>query len=233
VSVRLRCAAWLVAVLLPCAAVADPGQLAASVTLESDNRLRGVSLNDQRPALRLGLGYDHPSGWFAGASAANARLEGGEAGVELVGSVGRAWRTGGGPSWELGTSAAHFSADAGYDYVEAFGGVTIGPWNARLSISPDYFGRHVRTAYAELNGAFGLGDGLRLFGHLGALGRLGGAMSGPAAQRGRQDAQLGVGLRVQAWDLQLAASARNGGPGYPALYETRRRAVVLSASLLF
>lgn len=234
----VRSSRWrtaLVALPLLLLTAAARGQFSASVLAESDYRFRGVSLSDEDPDLHLSLAYDHASGWYAGASATGVELEPRQRDAELLGYLGYAQRpTGPGtrPAWELGAAVAHFAGAAHYDYLEVYAGVLEQRWNARLYYSPDYFGRGVRTAYAELNGGWPLAPTLRAFGHAGALLRLAGPAP-PGAQRWRYDTRVGLSLAVDACELQLAwVWSSRGGP-YPAAYEHKRSAVVLSASYFF
>lgn len=210
-------------------------QLGASLAVESDHRFRGVSLSDGQPDLQASLAWDHPSGWYAGASVSGAEIERGRRGLALLGQVGRAWRDGlpGGLGGELGLSAAHFTASAGYDYTEAYAGLLGDGWSARLAASPDYFGRGTHSLYAEFEAVRSLtAQGRwRGFAHLGALQLSGGP---PALARSRIDARIGFGLNLGEFDLQAAWVAASRVATYPAADETqRRRTVVLTVAAFF
>lgn len=218
--------------LLPlCLAGSASAQMAISVTAESDYRFRGVSLSDEKPSLHLSLGYDGASGWYGGATAATVELEPDRRIAQLLGYAGYAARAASGLGWELGATQAHFDGSSRYDYGEFYGGLNGQGWNARLYYSPSYFGRGVRTAYAELNGGWPQEGLLRLFAHVGALLPLGSSQGSP---RNRYDLRLGVSAAlVRSGEVQLAwVAASRGGP-YPAIYEQKRGALVLSASLFF
>ena len=125
----------------------------------------------------------------------------------------------------------HFSGDASYDFVEGYVGVLGERWVARLHLAPDYFGRHVTTVYAELDGHTLLDERLRVFAHAGAIVRVAG--DGAGASRSRADVRLGVGWAMRGLDLQIAwLAATRGGP-YPAVYDKRPTAWVASASYSF
>ena len=50
-------------------------QTSGSATIVSDYRYRGVSLSEGHSAAQITLGYDSPSGWYAGGFASSARLD--------------------------------------------------------------------------------------------------------------------------------------------------------------
>jgi uncharacterized protein (TIGR02001 family) len=204
-------------------------QVGAGLTLESDYRFRGVSLSGGQPDLHLNLAWDGANGAYAGAAATSVELERGPRRGQLIGYLGVARATGG-VGWEVGASAAHFVAAAGYDYAELYAGLLAGGWNARLSFSPDYFGQGARTLYAELNADRALEAPWRVFAHLGALGAIGGAA---ASTRPRYDLRVGLGATYDAWDLQLAWVEAGSGDIYPTPYPAKRRGLVLSVARFF
>jgi uncharacterized protein (TIGR02001 family) len=224
--------AALVAAALACALTAAQAQLGASITAVSDYRFRGVSMSDAEPALLLGVVYDARGGSYAGASLTRVALSRGQRYTELVGYAGRVVETCFGAGWEIGAVASHFGGDASYDFIELYTGLVAERWNTRLYLSPDYFGRGVRTAYAEWNGHWPLGADVRLIGHAGVLGGLGGA-AGSDSHRARLDTRLGIGISRGSADLQFAwVAASRGGP-YPAVYDTRRSGWLFSASFAY
>lgn len=85
-------------------------QLAASVTLESQYRLRGIALTNDEPDARIEFSYDHPSGAYAGVS-----LTGGETvhdefrGLGLAAFLGFAEKTASGVSWDLGATISEIN----------------------------------------------------------------------------------------------------------------------------
>ena len=208
-------------------------QLAASLSLDSDFRWRGVSLSDGRPAMSLDLSYDHSSGAYVGAS--GMIEEAPQAGVRFLGDVeyaGFAARSGGGPAWDIGVSHSEFETysygDYRVGYTELYAGVTSGRLSAHLYYSPDYFGEGMRTLYAELNGAVAPATDWRLFGHLGALTPLSGGAEG---QRERYDLRAGLARAFRRIELRAAFTAVRGGRTPPD--EPARQAVVVGASLFF
>jgi uncharacterized protein (TIGR02001 family) len=204
-------------------------QVGGSVALESDYRFRGVSLSGENPTGHLSLTYDHPSGWYAGASLAGAEVAPGPLRAALTAYAGFVRRTGPTGAWELGATVNRFSGTSGYDYGEVFAGFIAERWSARVYFSPDYFGRGVQTAYGELNGALPLTRDLRTFAHLGVLARLSGN-SVDGFDHARYDARVGLGLRVADFDVQLAWVDTSQSARYVGTYQQRRSTVVLSAS---
>jgi uncharacterized protein (TIGR02001 family) len=214
-------------------------QLGATVGFDSDYRFRGVSLSDSKPSLRLTVNHDVETGAWAGtylgASLTRAAVRD-DTYVQTTAYAGYVTRPSDGRSLEVGLNASHFSGEAsGYDYAELYAGVLAPQWSLRLSYSPDYFGRRVRTLYADTSAHHMLAEGTRLFGHVGVLLPIGGAgrREGPDTDRARTDVRVGIGWTLQALDLQLAwAAATSGGP-FPAVYAGRRSTWLLSATYSF
>lgn len=207
-------------------------QLGASVAVDSDYRFRGVSLSESKPSLRLSLNYDAPDGWYAGASATRVELAQGDRYAQLLGYAGWVTPPVDGGRFEFGATYSHFTGDSTYDYAEAYAGLLAERWSARLYYAPDYFGRHVRTAYAEFNAHLLLNEHARLFGHVGVLAPLGRADrdGDGGARKARLDLRAGAALVLRDWELQFAwVAAARGGP-YPAVYGGRRDAWVLGVS---
>ncbi|MFC3550299.1 TorF family putative porin [Lysobacter cavernae] len=207
-------------------------QVSGNVAVVSDYRFRGVSLSDDRPALQLGIAYDHPDGWYAGAFASSVRPApqvGGDA--QLLAYLGHAWRLRNGLSWEAGVEYAMLVGASDYDYPELYVGLASEHLGARF-----YFARHfggVPVVYAELNGTHALSERTRLLAHLGWLRRGAGETALPL-ERERFDLRAGIGLALSGFDLQLAwvLSEGHGGrfPIYPSARPADRSGWVLSLS---
>ncbi|HJW12985.1 MAG TPA: TorF family putative porin [Albitalea sp.] len=219
--------------LLAGMATSASAQTAASVTVESDYRFRGVSLSNLKPDLRVNLAHDDASGWYAGASGTRVQLDSQQRQAALFVYGGFARRALPGLAWEIGATAAHLGDGSRYDYGELFGGVIGQRWNARAYVSPSYFGSGTRTLYAELNGGLPLVPPLRLFGHVGALWRLSGGPSDDASRRARSDVRVGLAAGVDAVELQLAWVRGDRSGLYPIAYGRQRSAWVLSAAYFF
>lgn len=212
------------------AVVAAPAQaqLGATLAVDSDFRYRGVSLSDSRPRERLTVNYDAARDWYAGASLTRATLAFLDTYAQTTGYAGWVTRAEGGRRIDVGVQATHFAGASGYDFGEVHAGVLAERWNARLYLSPNYYGRHVRTGYAELNGQRPVGAHARVFAHLGALVPIGGAEGD--ARRSRFDVSAGAGFVVDGWDFHLAAVVATRRGPYPAVYAGRRAALVAGLS---
>ena len=179
-----------------CLALPARAQLSGSASLASDERLFGLSLTDGRPVLRVSAAYDHPSGFYAGASVA-AHDPAREA-ARILGHteyIGFARRTPGGLSWDAGVNNVDLTLylDRKYriEYNQFYVGASKGALDAHLYVSPNYPNRSAGTAYLDVNGAVRPVEGWRLSGHAGAL--IG--LSGRDLQddrRTRYDVKLGV-----------------------------------------
>ncbi|HEY1448609.1 MAG TPA: TorF family putative porin, partial [Caulobacteraceae bacterium] len=66
-------------------AVPAHAEVGVSAALESDDRLRGVSLSDGNPVFSLNVSYDHKSGIYGGVSATAVATD--HSGVEMLGDV--------------------------------------------------------------------------------------------------------------------------------------------------
>jgi len=220
------------AVLLLGLAGSACGQTALSLTAESDFIFRGISLSDAKPDASLNLDYDSASGWYAGALATAVEFDPGQRRAALFGYAGYAQRTTAGPAWEIGVTAAHFAGDSGYDYGEAYAGLLGQGWNARVYLSPSYFGSGVTTLYAEVNAATSLSPAWSLFGHVGALAPAGGGEP-TDSRRSRWDARLGVSVTIGPAQLRLAWVGATRGGVYPTSYADPGSTLVLSATCFF
>jgi uncharacterized protein (TIGR02001 family) len=182
-------------------------QISGQVSVASDNVFRGVSINDNRPTAAAELNYDAAAGWFAGGQVAQTRFYGeSHSNPEIVVDAGYAHAMTSGLSWEVGATYSTFPNFTFWNYAEGFVGILSDNWNARLSWSPNYFGRHQHTAYAEFNYSHPLGDRLRLLTHVGAV-------HADAAQNlGSNrafDASIGLGARVSNVNIQMNWIATN------------------------
>jgi uncharacterized protein (TIGR02001 family) len=209
-------------------------QAGGSIALLSDYRWRGVSLSDERPTFQLSASYDHPGGWFGGASLTGVVLGPyDQPQLQLLGYAGYAGRLSERLGWEAGATGVHFGVDSRYDYGEAFAGLSGERWTMRLHYAPDYFGRGMRTVYGEFNVGVPLSALVRATAHAGALVRVGGA----AAEDGRTnlDASLGLALARDAWEVRLDWVAGGRSSVYPTGYgrAAANGTLVLSASFAF
>jgi uncharacterized protein (TIGR02001 family) len=202
---------WALALAAGLAATASMAQVSGSASVVSDDRVRGVSLSDGKPAVQLDLAYDHPSGLYAGAFASSiqfyddARHE-----LQLTGYGGYAQRLRDGWSVDAGAEYSSFSGGDGYDYVELHAGITGSAVSARLFFAPNYFGQSVHTLYGELNGSYALTERFRLIGHAGILQLVAGANDQNGGSHPHGDFLAGVEARWQPFSLQLSRIAGDG-----------------------
>lgn len=208
-------------------------QTSGSVTLLSDYRFRGLSLSDGHPTAQLGLNYDSPQDWYAGAQLAGADLRERDM-AQLMAYGGLARRLASGWSWEAGASLSHFSRAHDSEYGEWYAGVAAQRLGLRVYYSPHYLGRDLRTAYVEANGFYPLHEQFKLVAHAGALRYL---PRGGADLPVRYDARLGVATTLGDWNMQLAwvaASSREPGEGASPYYTApSKQALVLSVAYSF
>ena len=207
---------WALALLTALAASTSIAQVSATASVVSDNRVRGVSLSDGKPAAQLDVSYDHDSGWYAGAFGSNVKFyRGSPQESELIGYAGYARRLERGWSVDAGLSRATFIGDADYDYWELHAGVTSEAVSARLHFSPNYFGQSIHTVYGELNGSYRLTDRFKLIGHAGLLQAFAGATD-RAGSHPHADLLAGIDIRAQPFTLQVGRVFSDGaGRVYP------------------
>jgi uncharacterized protein (TIGR02001 family) len=223
----------LLASLLPAAARA---QLAASVSLESDYRVRGYSLTGGRPALSLGAFYDHPTGAYAGATLVAGQTP--NSGAEVLGhiaSVGYAARTSGGHTWDLGVSNLELKdheprTPRKIRYSEVYAGVGNDNLSLRVAYSPRYIRSGLKTVYVDLNGAVRPRESWRVFGHAGVLMATDGRLAG---RRWRYDLRAGVAREFRRGDLYLAVTTRTPDHPPPGVRARDRNALVVGANYFF
>ena len=210
-------------------------QIKASASLESDYRLRGLSLTDGRPAISLNLAYDHPSGIYLGGSAvAQSTENSGLKALSRVAYIGYAATWGAGQSWDVGISDDRLSIYAGralsFHYTELHLGVSKDQFSAHIAYSPNYFIKGSQTLYLDVNDAIPLNADWRLFGHVGVLAPL----SGPLWRQGRRerfDVQAGVSRQFRNCDLHATWTGSFPGPRSAA--RPSRPGLAVGATLFF
>lgn len=164
-------------VILALAAVPAFAQVTGSVAVHSDYRHRGVSYSERDPAAQFTLAWDHPVGFFAGASATSVKIESGYTDTRLqalyyVGYVGELVEK---INWEAGVLRYTYPGSKSvpsWDYTEWYVGLDRDNSSLRVFQSPDYFAEGGRSWYVDAGHAIPLRGGLSLTMHLGFL-RLG------------------------------------------------------------
>lgn len=192
------------------------GQIAGSVTVQNDYRLRGQTLSDERAVAILNLSYDDPSGFYGEISAAGGfdrddrfKL------VGIVGNIGYAHPITHRLSIDGGVIqtryAPSFNREHATGYTEVYAGFQTGMFASHLYFSPSYFGRNDPTMYGEVEATMRPADRLRLNMHLGALVYLD-PPPGPLSRTTQYDWRLTALRRMGPLDLSLSLSG--GGPGH-------------------
>jgi uncharacterized protein (TIGR02001 family) len=219
----------LILVLLVAAAPVR-AQLSGSLMLLSDDRFRGLSRSDGHPSLRAALAYDAAGGWYGGGALGRVALWPGDRRWQATAYGGRSERLSAALAWELGLAAVHFDGATGYDYAELYAGLLGERVQARLSLSPDYFGRGAASAYAELDARWPLTAAVQLQGHAGWLSV---SRSPEYGRRQRADLRLGAAWNLRSMSWQLAWSGAGRGGPYPVAHDGRRSGWSLGLSLFF
>jgi uncharacterized protein (TIGR02001 family) len=212
-------------------------QVAATVAIDSDYRVRGVSFSDDKPAASLSLSYDHGDGLYAGVTGVAGQTD--AEGIKPLGyqaNLGYARRMAAGWSVDVGVSTARYAQylypRRSLGYCELYAGVATGPVSTHLYWSPDYLGQHVQTLYGEIEGVVAVSPNLKLFGHAGLLAPLNGQGS-QATRPPRYDVRAGLALDVSQAELRLAWSHAQAAPGDLPGYFHGGNAVTASAAWSF
>jgi uncharacterized protein (TIGR02001 family) len=224
-------------VLSPLVAAPAMAQVAVSVSADSDDRFRGVSLSDSKPVLSATIAWDHASGAYAGGSVIG--VEGPASDPQALGYVvyvGLSERVNTGLAWDVGVTNSHYTEPTSdrytVDYTEVFAGLVADNFSARLYFSPSYFGDGAQTLYLDVDGAVRPARHWRLFGHLGALTTVGG-VAGLGSHRAYLDARAGVAFEFRSCELRLAWTVIGPEPDYPSGYPQGRDALVVGATYAF
>lgn len=211
-------------------------QWSGQLSVTNDERWRGRSLSEGRPAATLSVGYDDRSGIYADASATAAALPGGPAVVSAGVDAGYAWHLRGGPVLDLGLtrrefrSAATMPRDAGYS--EVYAGIGGRSLSARLHYSPDYLLRHTSTLYGTLDGVVRPVPGWRLLAHVGAMQFLG-SLPQYSTDRTQFDYSVGVARRIGPFDGQIAWTGGAPGTDFYRGRDRSRQAVTFALAFAF
>ena len=148
-------------------------QVAGSINLETDYRLRGYSLSAGRPTATAQIGYDHRSGLYVNAAATGVARRDEPALLGHQVNAGFARQLG--PTWSIDAGLLRsdyrprYRGGPALHYTEAYVGLTVRRITARLSYSPHYFYKDTETLYGEVGAAVQPSPKWRLNAHVGAL----------------------------------------------------------------
>lgn len=231
---RRRALAIAVGLGVVTAATTAHAQLSGSLAVDTDVRLRGISITGRDPALTLAATYDDPSGLYLGASA--VLREPGRSGAELVGhaeSAGYAFRTSDGLAVDLGLTNQDYRlygpTTFRLRYSEAYAGVSRDGYGVRVYVSPNYLRAHSASVYLETSAVFRPAERWRLTARGGIFKRLSGAPS--AARPTRYDVALGVAREFRRGEVRLTWATAFPAP--PPRDSRSRPALAGGASLYF
>jgi uncharacterized protein (TIGR02001 family) len=219
-------------VVEPARAQVAGAQIGGAISVQSDYRYKGISLSNRGPAFTLDLTFDHPSGFYAGASTIAAPHDGGINSLGFIEYAGYASPRRGGVGWDVGINnqnLAYFYEGKRFplDYSEAYVGVISDNVSARLHYSPNYLRPGWAALYAEVDGSLKPAENWRLFAHLGTTAPIG----NPGGRRQRFDARAGVARRFGPFEVQASVTATTPNP--PATTPPERSAFVVGATWFF
>lgn len=225
--IRARARERAHAVLVPALvlfAIASPAsaQVGATLSVQSEERLRGEAISDGRPVATLELADDLPGGFYLGGSGSVVLTrEDGPRPFALRANAGYAYTIRPDLTLDLGIGHGGYReynrSGHGASYTEVYAGLAGRVLSGHVFVSPGYFRRDEPTLYADLDAAADLDRRWVLLAHAGALTRLGG--HGGDEPGLRVDWRLGLRRRLGRFDLDAAwvgyrtLGARYGTPG--------------------
>jgi uncharacterized protein (TIGR02001 family) len=230
---------FLAGLLIAAVFIVSPAaaQLAATVAVQSDFRLRGLSMNGGGPVLSGILSYDHPSGLFAEASATGGDTR--RFGGQFLGHSARVGYSGRlTPSLAVDLGAAHtrliWRVDRAFSgsYPEVFVGLSTEAASVRVSYSPSYLKAGDAALYVEANGGFRLAGPVRISGHAGWLTPLS-SPRGNFLPAPRHDVSFSVVAALRQVDLQISAIHSGADAAYLQPRGQSANALVVGAALHF
>lgn len=210
--------------------------VSGSFTLASEDRFRGRAVSQERPTATLDLAYDAGNGLYLGGVAKAVAAPVGPRALGGQVYAGYARRLESGPGLDAGVVYSsytdYYRGLSATQYGEAYVGLFASGMSARLYYSPNYFDAHIKTVYAELEGALHPADQWRLTGHLGLLTVIRGKRPLGVATS-QYDWRLGLARTLSAYEVQLAWTGAGPDPDYYAGRPHSRQAAVLSVSRRF
>jgi uncharacterized protein (TIGR02001 family) len=211
-------------------------QVAGSLAIESDYRVRGYSLSEGRPAATAQFGYDSVTGLYANAAATFYFDRGDPRWLGSQVNIGYSRRLGPDLSLDAGLARSDYRGeDAGpaRNYTEAYVGLATRRLTARLFYSPDYYRDHVSALYAEAEAGFEPADEWRISGHVGALAYLGSARPFAGRRDLLFDWRASLGRTFGAAEIHAAVSGGSPRHEYYRGRERDRTGITVGASWAF
>jgi uncharacterized protein (TIGR02001 family) len=196
-------------------------QVALEAAVQSDYRLRGYSASNGHAVASVSIGYDDPSGLYAG-GVVSGMIAGGDPHILLLeGHAGYALRLSPDVSLDLGGSHSQYYFGYGtsrnYQYSEAYVGVALPHVSARVSFSPNYYFADTPMLYTELNGGMEPAPNWFLSAHAGALVYLKGGSYGLPDER--FDWRVGASRQFGPYGVHLELSGRIQGEDSPYAHD--------------
>jgi uncharacterized protein (TIGR02001 family) len=197
-------------------AVATPAraQVAGSVDLQTDYRVRGYSLSAGHPTAAARIGYDDASGFYLNALAIGEWSGDHPRFLGVQGNIGYAKRLTRTLTIDGGVLRTDYRPDYPFrrerGYTEFYAGLSGGGISGHVYVSPAYYRPGITTVYGELQGTIEPIAKWRLGAHVGLLNYV----ATPPGYRGRThwyDWRLSLTRQIRAIELQAALSG--GGPG--------------------
>jgi uncharacterized protein (TIGR02001 family) len=201
-----------------CLATPAMAEVGASVSILSEDGLRGHAVSRGRPVATLDLSYDDAGGVYLGGSATGVATA--NQGAQLLGAkanIGYARRFT--PNLIVDVGIVHsryteyFSGGRAAHYTEAYVGLITDHFSSHIHYSPDYFRSGLSTIYADVEGVVRPASQWRLNAHLGLLTQTKGPRP-PGVSRTHYDWRLGIARQAGAFDLQLALTGGGPDPDY-------------------
>lgn len=211
-------------------------QWGASLSLDSDYRLRGYSLTDGDPAATAQLTFDDLSGLYANlAGVARFRADRPQF-MGVIANVGFARRISANVTLDAGLLRSQVRASdryaRPYHYTEFYAGAAVGRVIGRVYFSPAYRSHDVSTVYAELESGFEPARGWKVSGHVGLLTYLD---ARPYGSAGATHRDWRVSLSKEIGRVEVHTALSGGGPGrvYNSYREDPKPVVTAGASVSF
>lgn len=203
-----------------------------TTSLFSDDRFRGYSLSDSRPAAFLDFAYDDPSGVYFGGSGSGILRQGRPEALGLEVNAGYAKSLNGETTVDVGITHSNYSryssTEGGNSSTELYAGVARRGLSARIYLSPHYFEAGRWTAYSEVDDTLSPARDWTFNAHIGMLVGL----RSPEGEHYRTNVDWSAGVTRSLGRLSLHATWSDGLPG-DDYYGSRRRsrsALVVGAS---